>query len=185
MIRGRFPGALILGLLASLIAHAALFQGEHAMGGAYGGALIETAAAGCAGLVAFFASLAWAGARNAADGSILTSRLRGSLPSLPCLALTTALWFAAGERLEPAHGAALPVLTVLALLVAAWLVHHVAGGLVALLAESVFFVDRSPFAGRTPQWCRAVAPAPIARRSPSRRRRFARPPPIASLPTGI
>lgn len=175
----RLPAALALGLLASLIAHSALFGGSHAMGGAYHGALLETAFAGCAGLLGFIAALAWLGASTAADGSVLARRLASVLPGLPALTLATTAWFVLGERLEPAHSAA-PALVVLgALLLAAWLLHRMALAAVAVLARAVLTIVTSPFAARVPSWLRIAAPAPLSRRSPVLRRRFARPPPVA------
>jgi hypothetical protein len=150
------------------------------MGGAYHGALVEAALAGCAGLLVFFLALAWSSAGRAADGSILAQRMAAVLPRFPGLLLATGMWFALGERLEPAHGGTPVLFAVLALVLAAWLLHHLAVAAIGLLAEAVLAIVTSPFAARTPSWSRRAAPVPIARRSPLLRRRFARPPPIAS-----
>lgn len=183
MALGRFPGALVLGLLASLIAHAALFQGDHAMGGPYAGALSEIALAGCAGLLAFLGALACLGSKNAADGSIVTHRLRAYLPSLPATIATAGCWYLFGESLEPAHAALPALVAVLALALAAWIVSLLARALIAFLVEVAFAIDRSPFASRTPVWARRAVVVPLVRQTPLRRRRFARPPPISSLRT--
>ncbi|MGA8535756.1 MAG: hypothetical protein WB615_16740, partial [Candidatus Tumulicola sp.] len=102
-VRG-IPGALALGLLASLLAHAALYGGHHAMGGAYHDALSELAGAGGAGFAVLLAALAWTGSRVAADGSILAARLGSRLPAIGPVAAAAGLWFALAERIEPRHG---------------------------------------------------------------------------------
>ena len=177
----RFPGAIVLGLLASLFAHAALFGNDHAMGGAYSQTLAQTAIAGCAGLLAFLAALAWLGAKHAADGSVLVRRMATALPSLPAVVAAAGGWFVLGERIEPDHGAAPILLTVLALAAAAWVVRRLVEAVAGLLADAVIAVNSSLFAPRAPYWSRRAAPVPLLRRSPLLRRRFARPPPIASL----
>ncbi len=53
----KVPGALALGLLASLAAHATLFGGEHAMGGGYHALLMQSALCGALSLHALFRRL--------------------------------------------------------------------------------------------------------------------------------
>lgn len=178
-LRG-IPGALGLGLLASLIAHSALYRGDHAMGGAYHGALVELAVAGVIGFVAVLGALAWSGARAIADGSVLAARLRPLVPHPGVLALATALWFGLGERIEPHHADVGLVPTLIAVALAAFAVLTVARWCVRLLAASAIAFGRSRFARRTPRWVRRAASAPIARRTPPLRRRFARPPPVCN-----
>jgi len=174
-----FPGASILGLLASLVAHAAIFGGAHAMGGAYHGALLQLALAGSLGMCTAFAALAWGEAGQVTDGSVLAARLGERLPALPTLLLATSFWFALGERIEPEHAAASLLLTVVSLVVSAALLWLVTRHALRLLVAVVFTVSRPPFAGRVPAWARRRQPPPTARRSPLLRRRFPRPPPIA------
>ena len=100
-----FPGALALGLLASLGAHTALYGSSHEMGGAFHSELVTVAVAALGGLLVAFGALAWTGSRHAADGSVLAARLTGRLPGLAPVLVATALCFALGERLEPAHAA--------------------------------------------------------------------------------
>jgi len=178
-VRG-IPGALALGLLASLIAHAALYGRDHAMGGAYHDILIQLASAGAGGFMALLGALIWTGWRRAADGSVLAARLTSRLPGLAPLAAGTGFWFAVGERIEPRHADAGFVLTVAVVVAAAWAVLALARRGVRLLAGAIIAILRSPFAQRAPGWIRRPRPAPIARRSPLLRRRFARPPPIAA-----
>ena len=174
------PGALALGLLASLLAHTALYGGEHAMGGAYHELLVQIAAVGSLGFVTLLGALAWTGSRGTSDGSILAVRLAARLPRLAPVAAAAAFWFALGEHIEASHSGAVQVLTVIFLVAAAWLLRALGRGAVRLLAGAVIAISRSPFAGRTPVWVRHARQAPIACRSPQLRRRFARPPPIAN-----
>jgi hypothetical protein len=174
------PGALALGLFASLIAHTALFGGGHAMGGAYHDLLVQLASASCLGFALVLGALAWSGSRETADGSVLAARLAGRVPGIAPLVTAAGLWFALGERLEARH--ADPGLLVSLAVVAA-----TAGAILALvrlgvrrLAGAVIAISRSPFAERASIRVRLLQPAPIARRSPLLRRRFARPPPIAA-----
>ncbi len=176
-----FPGAVILGLLGALVAHAAIFGGDHAMGGAYHGVLLQLALAGSLGTGVAFAALAWGGAGQVTDGSVLAARLGERLPAVPSLLLATTFWFALGERIEPEHAAASLLITLLSLVVSAGLLWIVARQALRVLVRAAFMVSRRPFAQRTPGWTRRPQPPPIERRSPLLRRRFARPPPIATL----
>jgi hypothetical protein len=175
----KVPGALALGLLASLFAHSVLYGGEHAMGGGYHALLLQAAAAGALSLLVFFGSLAWSGVRGAADGSILAARLAERLPALGLLLPATAVWFGAAEGVEPNHASAAPIAVALALMAATWLVHFLARGFVAALARAIITVSRDAFAPRTPSWSRRPRPCPAPRRFLWASRRFARPPPIA------
>jgi hypothetical protein len=176
----RIPGALALGLLASLVAHTALYGGDHAMGGAYHATLVQLASTGCGGLVVFLGALAWTGWRHVADGSVLAARLASRLPGIGSLAAAAGFWFLLGERVEPRHADAGFLLTVAVVIAAAWALLALARWGVRLLAGAVIAITRSPYAERAARWIRQLRPAPIARRSPLLRRRFARPPPIAN-----
>jgi hypothetical protein len=176
-----FPGALALGLLASLIAHTALFGGEHQLGGAYQAAIFTMVSSAVGGLLVGFAALAWLGARHTADGSILASRLGQRLPGLAPLLATTALCFALCERLEPEHAARGLLPLVVALAVAAWLVRALAQVAIEALARAVIAIDRTPFAPRIPIRVHLAVPVVIVKPAPQLRRRFARPPPIANV----
>jgi hypothetical protein len=176
----KVPGALALGLLASLAAHALLYGGEHAMGGAYHALLVQAALAGGVSLLAFFGALAWSESR-AADGSVLAARLRERLPGLTSILPAAALWYAAAEAIEPHHADASPIASLLSLAVAAWLVLRLASWIVDALAGAVIAVLRASFSPRTPTWKRRPRSRPILRRALRARRLFARPPPIAAL----
>ena len=64
----KVPGSLALGLLASLGAHAALYGGEHAIGGAYHALLVQIALAATVGFVAFAGAFAWIQSGNSTEG---------------------------------------------------------------------------------------------------------------------
>jgi hypothetical protein len=177
-----FPGALALGLLASLAAHTALFGHEHEMGGAYHAQIVTVALAALGGLLVAFCALAWTGARHAADGSVLASRLTRRLPGFAPVLVATAMCFALGERLEPDHAGAalLPTLTVL--IAGAALILALARGAIKTLAGAVVAVAGAAYAARSPLWLHPTAPVFVAVAAPSLRRRYARPPPVANVP---
>jgi hypothetical protein len=176
-----FPGALALGLLASLGAHAALYGGDHEMGGNYHALLLQAALAGSVALLALFGSVASGGAAHVTDGSVLATRLARRLPGLASLVVATSFWYVLAERIEPHHAGAPLAPSILALAVAAWIVLRLAKAIVKTLAGAVFAALRSPWAARTPRWIRRAPFLPIARRSPLLRRRFARPPPSVAI----
>ncbi|MGB8910599.1 MAG: hypothetical protein WCC84_17785 [Candidatus Cybelea sp.] len=174
----KVPGVVALGLLASLAAHAALYRGEHAMGGAYHSLLVQAAAALCVGLLIGFSALAWSGAR-AADGSVLAARLRDRLPNVFWILPAATLWYAGAEAIEPHHLAASPVVVLVGLAAAAWAVLSLARGLVGALARAAIAMLRAAFSPRAPSWSRRPRLQPTRRRAPRVYRRFVRPPPIA------
>lgn len=175
----KVPGALALGLLASLAAHAALFGGAHAMGGAYHGLLVQVALAGGLGIALFFGGLAWNNSHGVTDGSVLAARLRERLPSALGMLTATALWYSAAETFEPHHAAVPPGAAIGALAVAGWLVLRIARFFADAIADAVIGVLRAAFTHRTPTWKKRSRSRPIARHAPRVHRRFARPPPIA------
>ena len=177
----KVPGAVALGLLASLAAHASLYGGEHAMGGAYHALVLQAALAGALSLVLFFGALAWTESDRAALGSVLAVRLRERLPTLTGILPATAVWYGAAEAVEPHHAGALPIAVLLALTVATWVVLRVAQALIAALASAVIAILRTSFSPRTPLWNRRPRSRPLLRRTHRVRRLFARPPPIATL----
>ncbi len=177
-----FPGALVLGVLASLMAHTALFGGDHAMGGGYHAALLQLAIVGSVGLLVFYGLLAWSGSRNAADGSVLAARITPRLPGFFALCASTTLWYAVAERIEPEHAAHAPLLgTMVALAAAAWVVLALTRALVRLLASAVIAIARTRWAPRVLFLVERSPVRLIVRRSPIHRRRFARPPPVAHI----
>lgn len=178
VIPRKVPGALALGSLASLGAHAALYGNEHAMGGGYHAAFVQVAIAAVLGLLLGASAIAWSSAGRTPDGSVLAARLSDRIPSLAALGAATALWFGIAEAIEPHHAGAPPLAILLALALAAAIVRQIAVLAVAWLARVVFAIARLTFAPRTPCWSRRPeTPAPL-RRILCGRRRFARPPPI-------
>jgi hypothetical protein len=174
----KVPGALALGLLAALAAHAVLYRGEHAMGGAYHSLVVQAAITCSVSMLAFFAALAWGGS-CAADGSILAARLRDRLPGLLWILPAAAFWYAAAEAIEPHHIPASPVVVLVSLAAAAWLVLRLARGIVGALARAAIAMLRAAFSPRAPSWSRRPHLQPIRRRPLRAYRRFVRPPPIA------
>jgi hypothetical protein len=177
-----FPGALALGLLASLGAHTALYGGSHEMGGAFHSELVTVAAAALGGFLVAFGALAWTGSRHAADGSVLAARLAGRLPGLAPVLIATAACFALGERLEPAHAVTAFWPLVAAIVASAALLLLLARAAIKTLAGAIVAISRPAYAARTPVWLRRAAPVFAVAPAPSLRRRFARPPPIANDP---
>jgi hypothetical protein len=174
----KVPGVLALGLLASLAAHGALYRGEHAMGGAYHSYLVQAAAALCVSLLAFFGALAWSGAWTT-DGSVLAARLRDRLPNFFWILPAAAFWYATAEAIEPHHVPASPLLVLLVLAAAAWVVLRLARGIVSALARAAIAILRAAFSPRAPSWSRRPHLQPIRRRPLRAYRRFVRPPPVA------
>lgn len=175
----KVPGALALGLLASLIAHAALYGGGHSMGGDYHDVLIQLALAGGVSLVIFFGLMAWNGAKTAVNGSVLASRLGGRLPGFTALVTSATAWYAAAELVERGHRAPIPLLAVpIALAAAAWLLQRLSRIALSVLAGAIVAFARTNFAPRTPPCARFTARTTPVRPVLWVRRRFARPPPI-------
>lgn len=179
----QLPGATVLGLVAALVAHAALFGGEHTWAGAYHSAFLQFTLAATAGLVAAAGALLWSGAQYTADGTVLAARLRPMLPGWGATAACAAGWYVLGERLETAHAAVPLVAIVGILLLAAWAALHFASAALRLLAGIVFAIT-------TALQCRARLPFDFARFDRYARndeacddnaawsRRFSRPPPV-------
>lgn len=176
----KVPGALALGLAVSLAAHAALYGGEHSVGGSYHALLLQAAGAGLVSLLILLASLAWKGARHAADGTVLASRLECYLPGFGSLATAGSVWYLLAERAEPQHAGAANLTIVLALAAASALVAFVTRAAVRAAAVVIFAVARYGFSTRAPSWTRQARSRPFVRRRSHARRRFARPPPIAN-----
>jgi hypothetical protein len=177
---GKVPGALALGLLAALAAHAALYGGGgHEVGGAFHALLLQGAVAAGAALAFFLGALAWNGSRDVADGSVLAARLRDRLPTLGALLSSSVLWYSAVEAAEPRHGGPAPLAALAGVALAVWVVLRIARALTDLIAGAVFAILRVSFTARTPSWHRRPYARPAQRRTACVRRRFARPPPIA------
>ena len=177
----KVPGALALGLLASLAAHAGLYGGQHAMGGTYHELVIQLAFAGCVSLVVFFVAVAWGEAGGLAQGSVLAARLRERLPGLGAVAAAATLCYACAEALETQHASAPPIAALFALVAAAWIVLRLASAVAGVLAGAVIAIGSSSFAARAPYRKRQIRRSVARRRIPLARRHFARPPPIAAL----
>jgi hypothetical protein len=175
-----FPGALALGLLASLGAHTALYGSSHEMGGAYHEEFITMALAALGGFIVAFGALAWTGSRHSADGSVLAARLLRRLPGIAPVLIATAIFFAAGERLEPQHAASSLWALIAAIVASAWLLVFVARAAIKALAQAVVIFSTPGYAQRKPIWLRRSVPVFGVAPAPSLRRRYARPPPAAS-----
>jgi len=180
VIPRKVPGALALGLLASLGAHAALYGNEHAMGGGYHGLLVQVAIVGALSLVVGLGALAWSAVGVTPDGTVLAARLHERLPSLAALGAAVTLWFGIAEAIEPHHAGVAPLAVLLVLAAVAWIVRRIAIFAVAVLASVVFAIARLAFSSRTPRWARRPTTPALHRSFFGARRRFARPPPIAA-----
>jgi len=178
----KVPAALALGLLASMLAHGGLYGREHAMGGGYHDALIQTALAGAVGLFLFFGLLAASGKDAVVNGSVLAARLTERLPGYGSLCIAAVAWYAVAECLEPHHAAASLLAVPLLLAAAAWLVQLLSRGVVAILAGALITAWRAAFSPRTAVWSARSHSLRPTRRILWARRRFARPPPIGLDP---
>jgi hypothetical protein len=174
----RFPGAILLGLLASLAAHAAAFGDGHVAGGSFHDALVAGALAGLAGLLVAFGTWAWIGAGRQAEGSVLAARLESRLPGPLALAASAGVWLTLVESVEagPRHAEPLPVL-ILSVAAAAALVYALAVGIVRLLAGIAVAIRRTPFVPRAPLRARRAHAFVFATTARRAGRRFVRPPP--------
>ncbi|HTV92367.1 MAG TPA: hypothetical protein VMG98_06590 [Verrucomicrobiae bacterium] len=178
----QFPAVAILGLLASLAAHAASYGGDHVAGGAYHGALVLLALVGVGGFVVSVAALAWLGVRRHADGSILAAALRPLVPPVAALAASASLWFGAIESLESPHIWHASLLVIgLFLIAASVLINLASRALVRAIAAIVVAIARPSFARRPVCYRRRFAHRSSARRTYFVYRRFARPPPSSML----
>jgi hypothetical protein len=178
----QFPAVALLGLLASLAAHAASYGGSHEAGGAYHTALQLLAVAGVGAFVVSLAALAWLGVRRRADGSVLAASLRPLVPPVAALAISASAWFAVIESLEPSHAWHASFVLVALFLVAASVLINLAGrALVRAIAAFAVAIARAPFARRPVCYRRRFASCSSARRTLVVYRRFARPPPSLML----
>lgn len=178
----QFPAVAILGLLASLAAHAASYGGNHEAGGAYHMALELLALAGVGGFLASVAAVAWLGVRRHADGSVLAAALRPLVPPVAALAVSAGLWFTAIESLEPNHlWHASLILVAIFLIAASLLINLASRALVRAIAALTVAIVRPPFARRPACYRRRFAHRSSARRTRFVYRRFARPPPSRML----
>jgi hypothetical protein len=178
----QFPAVAILGLLASLAAHAASYGGNHEAGGAYHTVLELLALAGVGGFLVSVTALAWLAVRRRADGSVLAATLRPLVPPVAGLAVSASLWFAAIESLEPAHlWHASLVLVAIFLIAASLLINLASRALVRAIAAIAIAIASAPFARRPVCYRRGFTHRSSARRTRFVYRRFARPPPSPML----
>jgi hypothetical protein len=172
----RVPATLALGLPAALLGHALLFGSDHEVGGPVHGLLVGLGFALCAGILAFFAALAWRG-NGAADGSVLASRLRDCLPGVATIFIAAASYFTLFESFEQTHAVNGVPTTLALLLFASWSVRELARFAIRLIAEAVIAVVRFRYAARAANWPIRTRPIFVFVPNPATRRRFARPPP--------
>lgn len=176
----QLPGALILGLLASLIAHAAGFGGSHTEAGAYHELLSILAFAGAGGSLAAAICAAFGNCGRCAQGSILASRLCAWIPGAGAVALAGGVWFSFIESLEPAHGTASFIIIALAMLIAALTLRLIAVLTARVLATCAIAIARVATAPRTVFFPRRYETPAIV--TPHLARRIVtRPPPRAGL----
>ncbi|HTU70139.1 MAG TPA: hypothetical protein VMF11_07430 [Candidatus Baltobacteraceae bacterium] len=178
----QLPGLAVLGLLASLLAHAMSYGESHQVGGGYHQAVELLALTGAGVLAVLAGSLACVGARRYATGSVLAARLRTLVPPLPLLAAAATIWFALIESVEPPHPYDAPILLIaLSLAAAAAAISFLFGWLLRAIAEFAFAIASRPFVRRPVCYRRRFAHRSSARRAVFVYRRFARPPPGVML----
>ena len=114
----KVPGALALGLFASLGAHAALYGGEHAIGGAYHALLVQIALAAALVFVVLIGALAWAQSGSSTDGKYLPPAFASGFPAFGSVIAAAGAWYVGVEAIEPHHAGA-PGIALLAALAAA------------------------------------------------------------------
>lgn len=175
----KLPGCIVLGLLASLTAHAALYGGEHSIGGVYHGLVMRFALAAALALVALVAAFAWIESGNSSEGSVLAARLRERLPGFVGILAAAAMWYAGIEAMEPHHAGASGIALIVALAAASYAALFGARAVAGALARAVITIFRASSSPRQPLWHRRQPGRLVPRRSFLTRRRFARPPPIA------
>lgn len=178
----QLPGTTVLGLVAALVTHAVLFGGEHVWGGAYHSALLELTLAALTSLTGAAAAFLWSGARCAADGTVLASRLRAMMPGWAAIAASGAGWFALGERLESAHAGVPFVAIAVMLALVAWMLRRFASVGLRALAGIVFAIARGLQREQGTAWRPSTTPLRRFAQDDSElwRRRFTRPPPVTA-----
>jgi hypothetical protein len=177
----QLPGALALGLVASLVAHALVYGDGHVQGGAYHDAFQGAAIGTGSAFVGFLIYLAFFRFGRCVQGSVVAARMRPLLPSPLVLTAAATIWFAVGESLEPAHAQAPLLLTAGTLALTALLTFSAALAAIEAIAAVAVAVLRQAFAQRRPLWARRPRSLTFVRRAAIVRRRFARPPPGAML----
>lgn len=177
----QLPGAIVLGLVAALTAHAVLFGGEHAWGGAYHSALVQFTLAATTSIITAAGALLWSGARGAADGTVLAARLRELLPGWGAVLTSGAACYVLGERLEAAH-ASVPLLAIVVVLaLAAWLVLRFTSVALRALAGIVFAIVRGVMRReQSIAWRPSTTPLRGFAQDDKPWRRFTRPPPVTA-----
>ena len=173
----KLPGALALGLLASLVAHAATYGAGHAAGGAYQADVLSLALAGGVGFVLLLGLAAWFDASRMADGSVLASRLLPLLPNPAAIGAVATVSFAGIELLESHHAQAPGALILLALALASFAMRKLAQLFVRAIAHVIFAFASPAFAPRRPIYARRAVALVRITSDAHTCRRFARPPP--------
>lgn len=172
---------VVLGLLASLVAHTALYGGQHTVGGSYHDLLMQITSAAALGFVVVLCVIAWSRSTTTADGSVLAARLRDRLPGIPRVVAFAAAWYACIEAIEPRHldvpWFALFIVLVAAACAVLQLAHAMANAF-GRIAVAIFRASFSPLA---PSWQRRSSGHLVAHQPSFAHRRFARPPPIALI----
>jgi hypothetical protein len=176
------PGTLILGLLASLLAHAASFGGDHAVGGPFHEALSSLALAGGLGFALLLGLAAWSKTARLAQGSVLAARLGPLVPSAASVTAFATPAFFAIEALEGRHAPVIIGVVLVALAISSFVVAKLAQLFVRAIAHLVVAIASHAFAPRLPYFIRRASARPRICSTRFTYRRFARPPPRMMLP---
>jgi hypothetical protein len=176
----KIPGSLALGLLAAFAAHAAVYGGEHEMGGAFHAALVLLAIFSALGGVTAWLAVGWACGDRLGDGTIVAANLARVLPPAPAVFVSATAWFWLAESIEDGHADAPLAVLAIALAIASVLVAAAAKAALRAIAGIVFRPNARRFVAQTPFWD-AASPAQLAIEPVAHiRRRFARPPPVGA-----
>jgi hypothetical protein len=173
----RLPGALGIGLLASLLAHAVSFGESHVQGGAFHAVFSWLGYAAILGFVMAGTVSAFGGAARCQSGSLLASRLSELVPGRAALLLSAIGWFVLGESLEPAHAPAPLALILAAILLVALALQAAARLLLRAIALVAVAIHSHRFAARRPRWVALQSQSALLPTAPHLRRRACRAPP--------
>lgn len=175
----KVPGPLALGLFASLAAHAALYGGNHTIGGGYHALLMQTALTAAMSFVALVGVLTWAQSRISTDGNTLAARLGERLPGVGSIIAAAGAWYVGVEAIEPQHAGAPWTALLAALAATSYAASRLAHAITDAFARVAIAIVRTSFSPRAPAWRRRPRGRLVQRHSSLAQRRFARPPPIA------
>jgi hypothetical protein len=170
-----FAAATLLGLPVALLAHALVFGGRHAAGGALNSLAVDFAAFALLLIIALHS-------RELVQGSVLAARLRAQRPRFAALMVSGSAWFAILELSERSHSVHLTAIAA-ALIIACLAIRAAVNGVTRSVAAVAIVL--SSHGAHVPavaeSHIRLRYDVPHALRSFAHTRRlFSRPPPALS-----